>query len=73
MNKEDVIYIYISISIYIYITYIWNVERWYQRIYLQDSNGETDNKGQTYGHGGGEERVRCMERVTWKLILPYVK
>ena len=30
-------------------------------------------KGQTYGHGAGEERVRCMERVTWKLILPYVK
>ena len=25
---------------------------------------------QTYGHG---ERVRCMERVTWKLTLPYVK
>ena len=23
--------------------------------------------------GGGEERVRCMERVTWKHILPYVK
>ena len=21
----------------------------------------------------GEERVRCMETVTWKLILPYVK
>ena len=21
---------------------------------------------------GREERVRCMERVTWKLILPYV-
>jgi len=21
----------------------------------------------------GEERVRCMEKVTWKLILPYVK
>jgi len=20
----------------------------------------------------GEERVRCMERVTWKLTLPYV-
>ena len=27
-------------------------------------------KEQTYGHG---ERVRCMERVTWKLTLPYVK
>ena len=22
---------------------------------------------------GVEERVRCMERVTWKLTLPYVK
>ena len=21
----------------------------------------------------GEERVRCMQRVTWKLTLPYVK
>ena len=23
--------------------------------------------------GRGEERVRCMERVTWKLTLTYVK
>ena len=23
--------------------------------------------------GRGEERVRCMLRVTWKVILPYVK
>jgi len=23
--------------------------------------------------GRGEERVRCMETVTWKLTLPYVK
>ena len=23
--------------------------------------------------GRGEERVRCMERVTWKLTLAYVK
>ena len=23
--------------------------------------------------GRGEERVKCMERVTWKLTLPYVK
>ena len=23
--------------------------------------------------GRGEERVRCMERATWKLTLPYVK
>ena len=32
------------------------------------------HREQTYGRGGGgeEERVRCMERVTWKLKLPYV-
>ena len=23
--------------------------------------------------GRGEEKVRCMERVTWRLALPYVK
>ena len=23
--------------------------------------------------GRGEKRMRCMKRVTWKLILPYVK
>ena len=31
------------------------------------------HRGETYGHGEGEERVTCMERVTWKLRLPYVK
>ena len=23
--------------------------------------------------GRGEEKVRCVERVTWKFTLPYVK
>ena len=23
--------------------------------------------------GRGEERVRCVERITWKLTLPYIK
>ena len=33
------------------------------------------HREQTYGHGGEErrERVRRMERVTWKLTIPYVK
>ena len=31
------------------------------------------HKEQTYGHGEGEEKVRCVERVTWKLSLLYVK
>ena len=31
------------------------------------------HREETYGMGRGEERVRCMERVTWKLTLPYEK
>ena len=47
--------------------------KWYQRIYLQGSNGEADMENRLTDTGRGEERVRCMERVTWKLTLPYVK
>ena len=54
-------------------TYVWNLGRWYQRIYLQGSNGETDIENRVMGTGREEERVRCMERVTWKLPPPYVK
>ena len=45
---------------------------WYQRIYLQGSNGETDIENKLTDTGRREERVRCMERVTQKLTLPYV-
>ena len=31
------------------------------------------HREQTYGQGLGEDRVGCMERVTWKHTLPYVK
>ena len=34
---------------------------------------ETDIENRLMDIGRGEERVRCMERVTWKLKLPYVK
>ena len=40
---------------------------------LQGSNGETDIENRLVDMGSGEERVKCMERVTWKLTLPYVK
>ena len=43
------------------------------RIYLQGNNGETDIENKLMDMGRGEERVRCMERVTWKLTSPYVK
>ena len=44
-----------------------------KKIYLQGSNGETDIENRLTDIGRGEEKVRCMERVTWKLTLPYVK
>ena len=54
-------------------THIWNLERWCWRIYLQGSNGETDTENRPMDTGRGEERVRCMERVTWRHTLSYVK
>jgi len=53
--------------------YIQNLEKCYQRIYSQGSNGETDMENRLMDMGRGEERVRHMERVTWKLTLLYVK
>ena len=40
---------------------------------MQDSIGETDIDNRLIEMGRGEERVRCTERVTWKLTLPHVK
>ena len=50
-----------------------NPERWYQIIYLQGSNGEVDIENRVMDMGRAEERVRCMERVICKVILPYAK
>ena len=36
-------------------------------------HGETDLENRLMDMGRGEERVRCIERVTWKLTLPCVK
>ena len=36
-------------------------------------SGERGIENRLTDMGRGEERVRCMERVTWKLTLPYVK
>ena len=52
---------------------IRNLEEWFWRIYLQGSNEEMDIESRLMDMGRGEERVRCMERVTWKFTLPYVK
>ena len=43
------------------------------KIYLQGSSGETDIENRLMDMERREERMRYMERVTWKLTLPYVK
>ena len=53
--------------------YIWNLEKWYSKIYLWGKNRETDIENGLMDMGRGEERVRCMGRVIWKLSLPYAK
>ena len=40
---------------------------------FKGNSGETDIENRFMDMGRGEERVRYMERVTWKLTLPYVK
>ena len=42
-------------------------------IAFSDSTGERDIENRLMDMGRGEERVRCLERVMWKLTLPYVK
>ena len=37
------------------------------------SNGERDIENRLKDMGRGQERVSCMERVTWKLTFPRVK
>ena len=51
-------------------TYIQNLKKWYKEFIY---SGETDRENRLMDMGRGEERVRCMERVTWKLKLLYVK
>ena len=37
------------------------------------NNGETDIENRFQDMGRGEESVRCVQRVTWKLTLTYIK
>ena len=53
---------------YCILTHIQNLEKRYYRIYLQCCNGEKDLENRLMGMGRREERLRCMERATWKLI-----
>ena len=45
----------------------------YKKMVLQGSNGETDIENRPMDMGRGEKGMRCLERVTWKLTLLYIK
>ena len=40
---------------------------------LKGQHGEADIENRLVDLERGEERVRCLERVTWKLTLPHGK
>ena len=40
---------------------------------MEGNDGEIDIENRLIDMRRGEERMRHMERVTWKLTLPYVK
>ena len=44
-----------------------------RKMVLNNLFTETDIENRPMDMRRGEERVRCMDRVTWKLILPYVR
>ena len=57
--------------------FVYSVRKCYNFVLLhvavQGRNGETDIENRLMDLERGEERVRCMERVPWKLTLPYIK
>ena len=40
---------------------------------LTGKQWRTDIENRLMDIGRGEERVKCMQRLTWKITLPYVK
>ena len=54
------------------LTHIYRIQKNGTEEPLQGNNGETDIENKLINMGRGEERVRYMERVTWKLTLPYL-
>ena len=53
--------------------YIWNLERWYQRTYMQGSKGDTDVKNSILDSVGEGEGGITWENSIETYTLPYVK
>ena len=55
------------------ITYTWNLERWYQRSYMQGSKGDRDVKNSLLDSVGEGEGGMIWENSIETRTLPYVK
>ena len=55
------------------LTYIYRIEKNGTERFIFRAGMEKQIGDRFMDMGRGEERVRCMKRVTWKLTLPYVK
>ena len=49
------------------LTHIYGIQKNGSEEFTYRQQWRNRHREQTYGHGRGEERVRCMERVTWEL------
>ena len=76
MNQESIIQSEVSQKEkdkYSILTHIYGIQKNGTEEFIYRATIEKQTQNRLMDMGRGEERVRCMERVTWKLTLPYVK
>ena len=76
MNLEPIIQSEVSQKVkdkYSFPTHIYRIQKNGTEEFIYRAAMEKQTQRIDLWTWGGEERVRCMERVTWKLTLPYVK
>ena len=57
---------------YCILTHIYGILKNATEAFIYRAAMEKQTENRLMDMRRGEERVRCMERVTWKLTLPYV-
>ena len=76
MNLEPMIQIELSQKEkdkYHILTHIYGIQKNGTEEFIYRAAMEKERENKLMDMGIGEERVRYMERITWKLALPYVK
>ena len=58
---------------YCILTHIYGIQKNGTEEFIYETAVEKQTENRLMDMESGEQRVRCMERVTWKFTLPYVK